>query len=279
MGGETKTSNWRRYVRRDAAGENYRFVEHKLELPMLVLSLMLIPIIVGPLLFEMSTESLLALEVVGAVIWVAFVVQFLWLFYLAPERLQMVRTHKLDVLLVLLPFLRSFQFLRFVRLAGAASGLGRAGVAMRRIGSRPGLRPFVAILGVVVALGAGFALAFEHDQPGASIENYADALWWALVTCTTVGYGDHFPVTAGGKAVAVVLMIAGIAGLSMITASIAAMFVDDDDDDDVRYEEIQARLARIESLLEQQVAQSWVQPRPHAVDPSEHEPAHTRRFG
>jgi len=55
-------------------------------------------------------------------------------------------------------------------------------------------------------------------QPGSTIDNYQDGRWWALVTCTTVGYGDHFPLTGGGRIVAVVLMIVGIAVLSMLTA-------------------------------------------------------------
>ena len=91
-------------------------------------------------------------------------------------------------------------------------------------------------------------MAFEHEQPGASIQDYSDALWWAFVTCTTVGYGDHFPVTTGGQIVAAVLMLLGIAGLSLLTASIAAMFVEEDDEDEMH--EIRAQLDRIEAKLE-----------------------------
>lgn len=258
MEGIVRTLRARRYLRRDEAGEHYRVVERMLEVPMLVLALILIPVILGPVLFELSDEARVALEVSGVAIWLAFAVEYLWLFYLAPDRRRMVRTHKLDLLLVLLPFLRPLRFARLLRIAGAASGMGRAAVALRRIGGRPGVRPFLSLVVFVVVLGAAFALAFEHDQPGASIDNYADALWWALVTCTTVGYGDHFPVTAGGKAVAAVLMVAGIASLSLLTASIAAMFVDDDDDE---YEEIRTRLARMEALLERGLEEGWIVPR------------------
>jgi voltage-gated potassium channel len=48
-----------------------------------------------------------------------------------------------------------------------------------------------------------------------------DALWWAVTTITTVGYGDRFPMSSAGRAVAVVLMIAGIAMFGVITATIA----------------------------------------------------------
>jgi len=67
------------------------------------------------------------------------------------------------------------------------------------------------------------------------------------VTCTTVGYGDHYPVTTGGKIVAVTLMIVGIAGLSMLTASVAALFVTQDEEPAMA--DLVAQLNRIEQLL------------------------------
>ena len=216
---------------------------------MLALSLLFVPVILGPRLADLSAESQHAMEITGWVIWAAFLVEYLWLLYLAPDRRQMVRTHKLDLLIVALPFLRPLRFLRFLRLAAAASGAGRAMVAFRRIGGRPGFRPFFLTVGAVIIAAAWFALAFEHEQPGSNIGSYVDALWWAFVTCTTVGYGDHFPVTGGGQIVAVVLMVVGIAGLSLLTASVAALFVEDDEESNIA--DIRAQLDRIEAALRQ----------------------------
>ncbi|MCL4139026.1 UNVERIFIED_CONTAM: hypothetical protein GTU68_010525 [Idotea baltica] len=159
----------------------------------------------------------------------------------------MVRTHKLDLVIVLFPLLRPLRFLRVLRLSTAASGLGRAVAALRRIGGRPGFQPFFATVALVIVLGAGLGLAFEHEQPGSGLNNFGDALWWAIVTCTTVGYGDHFPVTTGGRLVAAVLMLVGIAGLSVLTASIAALFVKEDDEPSIA--ELREQLDRIEALL------------------------------
>jgi voltage-gated potassium channel len=64
-------------------------------------------------------------------------------------------------------------------------------------------------------------LEFEGGNPDANIASYPDALWWAVTTITTVGYGDRFPMSSAGRAVAVVLMIAGIAMFGVITAMIA----------------------------------------------------------
>ena len=93
---------------------------------MLALSLLFIPVILGPLLSELSPAAERGMELTGWAIWGAFVVEYLWLLYLAPERVNMVKTHKLDLLVVLLPFLRPLRILRFLRLASAASGFGRA---------------------------------------------------------------------------------------------------------------------------------------------------------
>jgi len=59
----------------------------------------------------------------------------------------------------------------------------------------------------------------------ASINSFADALWWAVVTITTVGYGDMVPVTVAGKAVATVLMLGGVAFFSGVTANLASFLV------------------------------------------------------
>jgi voltage-gated potassium channel len=50
-------------------------------------------------------------------------------------------------------------------------------------------------------------------------------LWWAVQTVTTVGYGDHVPVTAAGQIVAALVMLLGIGFITVITASITSGFV------------------------------------------------------
>jgi voltage-gated potassium channel len=74
-------------------------------------------------------------------------------------------------------------------------------------------------------LGAWLVLLFEEKAKGSNIHSYTDALWWAIVTVTTVGYGDRFPVSDGGRAVAVVLMLLGIGLIGVLTATVASVFV------------------------------------------------------
>jgi voltage-gated potassium channel len=69
-------------------------------------------------------------------------------------------------------------------------------------------------------------LAAEEGRPGANISDFGTAVWWSMTTVTTVGYGDHYPVTVQGRAVAAVLMMCGIALLGVVTASLASYVVD-----------------------------------------------------
>jgi voltage-gated potassium channel len=83
----------------------------------------------------------------------------------------------------------------------------------------------LAITSFLVVITSLVVYDLERNAPHSTIHSWPDALWWAIVTVTTVGYGDKFPVTAGGRAVATVLMFSGIALFSVLTAALATFFV------------------------------------------------------
>ena len=84
---------------------------------------------------------------------------------------------------------------------------------------------------MALMLGSIAVLDAEQDAEGANITTYGDALWWAMTTVTTVGYGDHFPVTFEGRLIAAVLMLVGIALVGVVTAALAAWLVESISDD------------------------------------------------
>ena len=72
---------------------------------------------------------------------------------------------------------------------------------------------------------AGLAV-YDAERTNGNIDSFGDAIWWAFVTITTVGYGDYYPVTVTGRVVAVGLMIGGIALIGVVTATLASWIVE-----------------------------------------------------
>lgn len=85
----------------------------------------------------------------------------------------------------------------------------------------------VASITIIVILSCSIGIyLFEHDIKDSSIQSLWDGVWWALVTISTVGYGDKIPLSNAGKIVGLGLMISGIGLLSLVTATIASVFVE-----------------------------------------------------
>jgi voltage-gated potassium channel len=73
---------------------------------------------------------------------------------------------------------------------------------------------------------SGSIAVLQFDRPaGGNIVSAQDALWWAVTTMTTVGYGDRFPITSEGRLVAVVLMAAGVGAFGTLSGLVAAWFL------------------------------------------------------
>jgi len=125
-------------------------------------------------------------------------------------------------------------------------------ILRRILGDVPGVRWLVGgIVAVAVACGLLARIIAPHDFP-----NYQTALWWSLQTVTTVGYGDVVPSSGAGRGVAGILMISGVAFISLFTAAISAGFVRRVHDkrgfeDPVlaKLERVEQRLAALEDLL------------------------------
>lgn len=83
-------------------------------------------------------------------------------------------------------------------------------------------------------------------------KSFSDSLWWALVTVTTVGYGDIVPTSIFGKWLAVLLMLIGIGTIGMLTSALTNFFVKDNQDNQIQFEKLQDELSSQRLLLEKQ---------------------------
>lgn len=229
-----------------AVARRYERFKEASELPMALLALALGVLLVVPVMFNVSpaTESLL--DQVGWLIWGIFVFEYLALLWLAPDKWTMVRTHPIELLLVLVPVLRP---LRILRLFQGIAGLGIAAQSMRRMFARTGFHWFLALSTSVIFLCALATFGFEQGHEDAQITTLAEAFWWAIVTCTTVGYGDYAPVSPGGRGVAVVLLLLGVSLISVITANIASYLIEDDAADE--HAELMRRLDELHDRLDE----------------------------
>jgi voltage-gated potassium channel len=202
---------------------------------------------------EIRTAAL----VLNWVIWLAFVIEFV-VRWIADGRRSFPRRAWFDVVLIAVTppigvpdSMQGFRALRALRVLRLFRAFGVIAMALRLAKRHFGSRRFhyVGLVAIAtVLLGAAGVYVVEGDENRA-ISSYGDALWWAVVTATTVGYGDVSPVTAEGRVIAVVLMLTGIGVIGVFTATVASFFFEHEQQCDSA--ELAARLDRIEQKLDE----------------------------
>lgn len=231
--------------------------ERAVELPLLVLALAMLPLLTLPLLVDLSPAVEDAFVAANWLIWSVFTFEYVTRLILTTERGGFIRRNWTDLLIVVLPFMRplrivrSARALRLLRLARLVAVLGKVSQEARRLLTRHRLHYALLITMTVVVGSAALALAVEGSA--GNIKTFGDALWWAVTTITTVGYGDRYPVTAAGRGIAALLMVTGIAFFGVLTANVATFFLERVEEvsepEDDRLDEILRRIAAIEDTL------------------------------
>jgi voltage-gated potassium channel len=164
---------------------------------------------------------------------------------LAKRHWHYFHTHLLGLAAVAFPPLRIIFSLRLVR------SLFRRG----------NLERFLLAATVLVLNGAIIVLLFERHAPGSNIHTLGQSVWWSVVTVTTVGYGDYYPITAEGQVAAAFIMAIGLLTVAVVTAQVSSSFVEqaarrratqppaESNPGGVTLAELGRRLDRIEELL------------------------------
>jgi voltage-gated potassium channel len=221
--------------------------ERHTQRPLLALAVLFAVAYAVPIVDTSAGHSLTAAcTVVEWVVWAVFAVDYLIRLSLTRDRRGFVRRHWLDLCAVVLPLI---QPLRLLRLVSTLLLVGRRA----RMASQIRVTTYVggAVVGLLM-FGSLAVLSVERGSPNGNIRTLGDAVWWSFTTMTTVGYGDHSPTTGLGRVIAVGLMLSGIALLGVVTANIAAWFIERFEKDDVeerqQTEAIQALTEEVRAL-------------------------------
>jgi voltage-gated potassium channel len=224
-------------------------------LPLTLLAVLWLPTLVFPLVMNLPASVVRTFDFIDLVIWLLYGAEYLIRLYLSPSRTRFITHHLVDLAVVVLPVLRPLRAVRLLRLfnlSRAAVVLVNALTRVRGILTHRGLHfVLMGVTGIVVVASV-VELAFEQHAHGANIHNFGESLWWAIVTVTTVGYGGNYPVTSGGRCVAVVLMLVGIGLIGSLSATVASYFVEEKADEEKA--DLSCRLDRIEQMLAQALA-------------------------
>ncbi|POH74768.1 hypothetical protein CVS27_02530 [Arthrobacter glacialis] len=154
-----------------------------------------------------------------SIVWAAYIIDLLVRVSLTPrgQRSEFIRTHPADTASAFIPWVRPFTLLKYLSRIPWFSNANGDSIRSRMVVAA---LAYTILFVYVIALGV---LAVERNTPDATIVSFGDAIWWACVTVTTVGYGDFSPVTVIGRTLGVVLMTGGVAIIGTASATIVSL--------------------------------------------------------
>lgn len=197
---------------------------------MLVLSLWALLAMAGATFLPVSDSTRTILNVGDVLVCIVFLIDFVVSLVRAPDRTRYFLTWGWIDLLSSIPAIEALRWgrvarvLRILRVLRAVKSARVLGRFLTHRASESAVLAAVLLCIFVLVSGSIAILEFE-GRAGGNIDTPQDALWWALVTMTTVGYGDVYPITLAGRIVGAALMLVGIGSFSVLSAALAARFL------------------------------------------------------
>lgn len=180
-----------------------------------------------PHIFVEDSEAVKIFRLADFAACVFFLIDVAWRYLSAADKIGFWKWGIVD-LISAIPFITVLRYGRIISAARIILSVRTSGKGLRfffpsRAGSTLLLAVTMLFAGTIFS--SVMVLHFERGAESANIKTYFDALWWAAETVSTVGYGDVYPVTIGGKIVAMVLMMCGVGLFSLSAALFAAWII------------------------------------------------------
>lgn len=200
-----------------------------LEIAVLGLSVYVLGALLAQTVFHVSPEVSLLLDRIDTVVCVVFLADFAVRFRRAPSKLVFMKWGWIDLVssIPAYDFLRWGRMVRVIRIMRILRAFrsSRHLVAFLYLRRTRNLALTVVLTAFVLVIFSSIAVLVFEDEKESNIRTPFDAVWWAVSTMTTVGYGDKVPVTMEGKIVAMILMVTGVALFGVLTGLFARLFV------------------------------------------------------
>lgn len=200
-----------------------------LSIVIIILSIYILLAMIADTFFRLPENVSHVLAIVDDGICIVFLIEFLMRFRRAESKWKFMKWGWIDLLSSIPSFdvfrygraLRLFRLLRILRAFQSTRQLIRHIMRKRKEGT------FAAagLVAVLMLIFASIAILQVETSPDSNIKTGEDALWWAFSTITTVGYGDHYPVTTEGRFIAVVLMTVGVGLFGTFAAFVTTWFM------------------------------------------------------
>lgn len=190
-------------------------------------------------------------------IWGMFLVEYCVMVTMMKNRWAYTRRNWISIAVIFLSFpalpdllslVRLTRLMRLLPLIRVLAVTMRAIQAMRVSLAGQGLFYVATLTTILTVAGGGFLAVLEPDAVGG---DFWTGIWWAIVTVSTVGYGDIAPVTLGGRLLAILLMLCGLGLVSTLAASISSYFIGTSEEEQLS--RLRDRLDRIEKLLKEAI--------------------------
>lgn len=214
------------------AGEKRQVNKRELdyEIFIFVVTFLSLMVAVALIFFSLAPATEKALAQINGLITIVFLLDFLHLLRRAENKIVYMKYQGWLDLLGSLPVYPVFRFFRLYRLVVVWRELRKRGarpiwdeIVQRR--AQNALRYTGLTVLFVITLGSLLVLQFESKNPEANILTGQEAIWWAIVTVATVGYGDYYPITFNGRLVGIVLIIVGVGMFGVLSSYLAKNFL------------------------------------------------------